>query len=117
MTDIIERLEAACQKGREDIEPWQCDPFLFGEAAAEIKRLKADMAGDQQRLFYCEADNARLRDELSYCPRDMQVADGMIRDLRADNARLRAAIKERKEFCEMLCGRGWQVAELLESKP
>lgn len=60
-TDLLTRLETACQKGREDIEPWQCDPFLFGEAAAEIKRLTADMAGDQQRLFHYEAENEQLR--------------------------------------------------------
>jgi len=38
---LIERLRQACQEGRELIEPWDHDPYLYGEAADEIERLRA----------------------------------------------------------------------------
>jgi hypothetical protein len=40
MVDIVWRLRDACQKGREIIEPWQVNPFLFDDAADEIERLR-----------------------------------------------------------------------------
>lgn len=38
---LVERLRQAAQEGREIIEPWDHDPNLFDEAAAEIERLRA----------------------------------------------------------------------------
>lgn len=39
--NLVARLRDAEQSGREIITVWDHDPFLFGEAAAEIGRLRA----------------------------------------------------------------------------
>lgn len=39
--DLVEQLRAACLEGREIIEPWDHNPFLFEDAADEITRLRA----------------------------------------------------------------------------
>lgn len=38
---LVERLRQIAQEGREIIEPWQLDPYLYDEAADEIERLRA----------------------------------------------------------------------------
>lgn len=38
--NLVERLRDAEQAGREIIVEWDHDPFLFGEAADEIERLR-----------------------------------------------------------------------------
>jgi hypothetical protein len=53
VTTLSERLREACQKGREDIEPWQCNPFLFDEAADRIDRMEAALKSIRDRFFPC----------------------------------------------------------------
>jgi hypothetical protein len=80
MSDIVERLR------RHDGHLG----LLVEEAADEIERLINALKEVYVTDTGLRAEIERLKAELAYCPRDMQVADGLIRDLRAENEQLRA---------------------------
>lgn len=65
----VEQLRAALATYSKDTEATENRiidaEFAAQEWQAEVERLKADMAGDQQRLFHCEAEIKQLR-ELTY---------------------------------------------------
>jgi uncharacterized small protein (DUF1192 family) len=105
---IINLLRDACQKGREDLEPWQCDPFLFDEAADEIKRLTAENA-DLRRwkaldkpltaaMAIVVTDMQQLRAEVERLrqlpPYPITTLSQEVEKLRAEIERLRAALAD-----------------------
>jgi hypothetical protein len=62
-----------------DINP---DILLDTQAADEIERLRADRAGDQQRLFHYEAKIAELTGEINYLslpPSVIEAVEGIVR--------------------------------------
>lgn len=76
LTQAIDALAQENERLRADLATYSKDTeatenriidaeFAAQEWQAEVERLKADMAGDQQRLFHCEAEIKQLR-ELTY---------------------------------------------------
>jgi hypothetical protein len=97
MTDIVERLDKRNF-------PYGSYPVM-DEAKIEIRRLRAERAGDQQRLFHYETEIERLRAALLekdkvYVREMAKVAtrDAGIERLIADNDKMRDWIAKTIDF-------------------
>lgn len=73
--NLIERLRNAEQKGREIIVEWDHDPFLFGEAADEIERLRLQIEEGCQAARDFGGEIEDNDDEPKWCVAAAIVAD------------------------------------------